>query len=257
MVSKSKVYLIGAGPGDPDLLTLKAVKAIEKSEVVMYDQLVSKEILKLCKKNTRLIFAGKYKNNHVLSQDRINKMLVRLAKQYKTVGRLKGGDPMLFGRGGEEMEYLRQHNIDCEIIPGITAAVGAAASLGIPLTHRDFSSEAVFLTGHKQKNKTYYDFSSLNLKGKTHVIYMGITRISDIIKEIQNSSKSNRDIPIAIIENATKDNQRVFEGKIENILEVIEKEEIKSPALIIIGETITLLKYKNKISDVFKQSTIA
>ncbi|MDH5719401.1 MAG: uroporphyrinogen-III C-methyltransferase [Spirochaetia bacterium] len=239
---KKKVFLIGAGPGDPTLLTVKAVETLKRCDAVLYDQLVSKEILKLCPKDAEFVFAGKYKNKHILTQDEINKKLLDLTLSHNIIGRLKGGDPFIFGRGGEEIEYLRNHGIETEVIPGISAAQGAAAALQIPLTHRELSSELVFLTGHKKKDLGYHDFSLLTLEKKTYIIYMGISIIEDIISKILSNKNNNPQTPIAVIENATKENQRIFTGTISNIMEKIKNNHLISPTLLIIGDTISFIQ---------------
>lgn len=235
-----KVYLIGAGPGDPDLLTLKAVKAIQESDVILYDHLINPETLRHCKDTARLHFVGKSKGDHTLSQEEINELIVELSGQYGVVSRLKGGDPLIFGRGGEEYEFILSHGIPCEIIPGITAAMGAGASLGLPLTHRNYSSEVVLITGHKKKDDDYSSFRGLNLKNRTYVIYMVITALKDITAELLHRPE-NAGIPVAIIEKATRKNQRLITGTVENIAEVVAREEVQPPAIMIVGEVVNFV----------------
>lgn len=240
-----KVYLIGAGPGDPELLTLKALNAIKKSNVILYDRLVPKEILEYAPKEAKLIYVGKEKGNHSLPQEEICKLLISYASQFPYVARLKGGDPFIFGRGGEEYKAITSLGLSCEVIPGITAASGAAASLGLSLTHRDYSSEVVLLTGHQKINnnsKTYPDFSQLRLKNKTHIIYMGLSQLEEITKEIQKNNPGMQTTPALIIENATLPNQKIVIGNISNLFTKAKEANIKSPALIFMGEVISCLK---------------
>lgn len=239
-MKKTKIYLIGAGPGDPELLTLKAIHAIQNSQAILYDQLVNKEVLAHAKPGTSLVYVGKKKGAHVIPQDEINRLLVELADQYEVVSRLKGGDPFIFGRGGEELEHLARHGYSCEVIPGITAASAASASIGLPLTHRDYASQIVFFTGHKKEDGNYSAFTEFDLKDKTAVIYMGVTALPDMVTEICKN-RENCDIPIAIIENATLPGQRVVRGKLHNISEIAEKENIKPPALLIIGNVVNFM----------------
>jgi len=237
-----KIYLIGAGPGDPELLTIKALNAIKKSGAILYDRLVSKKVLSLAPKDTELIFVGKEQGRHIYSQDEICKLIIKLASKYPYVSRLKGGDPFIFGRGGEEYEEITSIGLACEVIPGITAAAGAAAALGFPLTHRNYSSEVVLLTGHRktetQKNINYPDFSKIKLKNKTHIIYMGVSRLEKIIEKIMSNNPEMEEFPVLLVENATCSNQRVISGNLNNIVSRAKKNNVKPPCVIIIGEVI-------------------
>ena len=232
-----KVYLIGAGPGDPELITLKAIRALQESEAVLYDHLINPEILRHCSDKAEFIFVGKSKGDHTLPQDEINKLIVELTSRHNTVSRLKGGDPYIFGRGGEEFEFVLNHGIDCEVIPGITSASGASTSCNIPLTHRDYASEVIFITGHKKKEGDYAGFSSLDLKRKTYVLYMAVSAVGDIMKEIMKNPE-NKKIPVAVVEKATLKNERVVTGLVENISDLILEKNIQPPALIILGEVV-------------------
>ncbi|PJZ71203.1 uroporphyrinogen-III C-methyltransferase [Leptospira perolatii] len=229
-----KVYLVGAGPGDPDLLTVKAVKVLRKAQVVLYDDLVSAKVLRLCRKSAELIYVGKRIGQHSCAQQEINEKIAEAASQYDIVVRLKGGDPAIFARVGEEFAYLLSLGIDCEIVAGVTTASGAAASLGIPLTHRDYAREIVFLSGHKKDGKNSEGFRDLVCAGKTLIVYMGLNSLETITKELLNS-QNPEDTPIAIIENATLESERILTGNLGNILELASKNEVRSPALLVIG----------------------
>ncbi len=242
-------YLIGAGPGDPELLTLKAVRAIESSQAILYDQLVNQEILQYASPGTEMVFVGKSKGRHIIPQEDINQLLVRLSKKYDCISRLKGGDPLIFGRGGEEMEVLLEHGVEVEVIPGITAASGAAAALGLPLTHRDYSSEVTFITGHKKMDGDYTAFQKIDLTNKTVVIYMGVTAMHEICRAICKGQES-KNIPVAIIESATTKQQRVTRCVLGEIGKIAQKEEITPPALIIIGNVVNYLDRIERLKQV-------
>jgi uroporphyrin-III C-methyltransferase len=231
----SKVYLIGAGPGDPELLTIKAARILAQADAVVYDNLISAQILKLIPKNAKKIFAGKTKSRHLLKQSEINDLLVELAHSHKKVVRLKGGDPFIFGRGGEEVDALKNAKVKFEVVPGITAAQGCAATLGIPLTHREHVSGVHFFTGHGCHDiEPKLDWQVLAHEDKTLVIYMGLTNIQTIVKRLaQNGMKKTT--PAVIVENGTLKKQRQFFGKLGELPKIIEQNSIKSPALIIIG----------------------
>ncbi|MDH4199630.1 MAG: uroporphyrinogen-III C-methyltransferase [Spirochaetia bacterium] len=245
---EKKIYLIGAGPGDPKLLTLKAIEAIQASQAILYDQLVNPDVLQYAQPGANLVFVGKKKGKHIIPQDDINKLLVELAGTYDTVSRLKGGDPFIFGRGGEELEHLAIHGYSCEVIPGITSAAAAAAYIGLPLTHRNYSSQIIFITGHKKEDGDYSEFTSLDLHDKTAVIYMGVTALHEIVREMCRK-EGNCELPIAIIENATLPSQRVIRGTLGNIVEIASHTQITPPALIIIGN---IIKFMDRIEEVMK-----
>jgi uroporphyrin-III C-methyltransferase/precorrin-2 dehydrogenase/sirohydrochlorin ferrochelatase len=244
-----KVYLIGAGPGDPELITLKAIRALGESDAVLYDHLINPEILRHCKNDAEFIFVGKSKGDHTLPQEEINTLIVDLIARHNTVSRVKGGDPYIFGRGGEEFEFVINSGIYCEVIPGITSASGASTSCHIPLTHRDYASEVIFITGHKKKEGDFRAFSSLDLKRKTYVIYMAVSSVSDIVEEIIKKPE-NRKIPVAVVEKATLKNQRVITGIVENISELIAENNIQAPALIILGEVVN---FHNRVREIMKK----
>ncbi len=232
----SKVYLLGAGPGDPELLTLKAARILKSAQAVVYDNLISDEILKLIPKKAEKIFAGKTKSRHLLKQDEINELLVSLSKKYKNVVRLKGGDPFIFGRGGEEVAALRSAKVAFEVVPGITAAQGCSAAIGMPLTHRDYVSGVHFFTGHGCHDlEPDVDWQVLANEDKTLVIYMGLTNIKTIVKRLVEHGMK-RSTPAVVVENGTTKKQREFFAKLGELPKLLEKNAVKSPALIIIGK---------------------
>ena len=228
------IYLVGAGPGDPDLLTLRAARLLERAEVVVHDGLVSKEILDLASPRARLVSVAKSRAHHTLPQEEINLLLVREAQQGRDVVRLKGGDPLIFGRGGEEAELAKAHGVPVEIVPGISAANGAAAAAQIALTHRDASSIVSFVAG-QCKGLSDQDWSGLAGKGRTLVIYMGVKTAPQIAEKLMADGLTP-DVPVAVIENAARANMRVVRGCLAALPDLVEREAIKSPALIVIGE---------------------
>ena len=237
--AKGEVYLVGAGPGDPDLLTFKALRLMQKADVVVYDRLVSKDILELVRRDAEKIYVGKAKSNHTLPQQDINQLLVDEALKGNRVVRLKGGDPFIFGRGGEEIETLVKHNIRFQVVPGITAASGAASYAGIPLTHRDHAQSVVFATGHLKDNSIDLDWPALVQNNQTIVFYMGLTGLPIICEKLIAHGMA-RDTHIAMVESATLPHQRVVTGTLSNIEAIAKKAEIKPPSLIIVGSVVTL-----------------
>jgi uroporphyrin-III C-methyltransferase/precorrin-2 dehydrogenase/sirohydrochlorin ferrochelatase len=233
------VYLVGAGPGDPELLTLKASKLLAIAEVVVYDNLVSAGILALINPDAEKIYAGKEKNRHSMEQVDISQLLVILAKQGKKVVRLKGGDPFIFGRGGEELETLIQYDVAYEVVPGITAANGIACYAGIPLTHRDYAHSCLFVTGHLKDGDIDLDWGSLVRKDQTVVIYMGLGALALISEKLIAHGMSEM-MPSAIIENGATSEQRVAIGTLTTLPSIAKSRNFKSPTLIIIGEVVTL-----------------
>ncbi|NJN39951.1 MAG: uroporphyrinogen-III C-methyltransferase, partial [Gammaproteobacteria bacterium] len=183
---KGFVYLVGAGPGDPELLTLKAARLLRQADVCVYDHLVSNDVLALVRRSAELIYAGKEKSNHALPQEDINAVMVALARKGKRVLRLKGGDPFIFGRGGEEMQFLADHDIPFEVVPGVTSASGASTYAGIPLTHRDYAQACVFVTGHLKSGSCELDWEMLARRGQTVVIYMGMGQIEEIFEQLRS-----------------------------------------------------------------------
>lgn len=244
------VYLVGAGPGDPELITIKAIKAIQESDVVLYDKLINSEILNYARKDALKIFVGKSKGCHSLTQEEICELLVYYADRFPVVSRLKGGDPFIFGRGGEEYDYLKMRGFECKVIPGVTAAFGAAASLNLPLTHRDHASEVVFLTAHRKVGDGYTSLKNRDFENKTYIIYMGLTRLQDICNEILETDPKLFQLPIAIIEKASFPEQRHIVGNIGNICDKLEEANLESPCLIIIGDVVSRLPVEH--SNIFE-----
>lgn len=228
------IFLVGAGPGNPDLLTLRAARLLSAAEVVVHDGLVSREILSLCSPRARLISVAKSRAHHTLPQEEINLLLVREAQAGRDVVRLKGGDPLIFGRGGEEAELARAHGVPVEIVPGISAANGAAAAAQIALTHRDASSIVSFVAG-QCKGLSEQDWSGLAGKGRTLVIYMGIKTAPQIAEKLMADGLAP-DVPLAVIENAARPEMRVIRGLLAELPDLVAQEQVKSPALIVIGE---------------------
>ncbi|MBH0028733.1 MULTISPECIES: siroheme synthase CysG [unclassified Pseudoalteromonas] len=236
---EGEVYVVGAGPGDPELLTLKALQLMQQADVVVYDFLVSDEIMELVRRDADLICVGKRLGDHSVVQDDTNQMLVDLAKQGKKVCRIKGGDPFIYGRGGEEVQVLAANNVNYQIVPGITAAAGCSAYAGIPLTHRDHAQAIQFVTGHCKKDGQELDWQSLAKPNQTLAIYMGVIKSPHIQSELlKHGRKANT--PVAIIENGTRKNQRVVTGQLGELADLIQRNSIISPALLIIGEVAAL-----------------
>lgn len=237
---KKKVYLVGAGPGDVGLLTIKGKAILERADVVVYDRLVGNRIIDMIPQNAEKINVGKNVGCHPVAQEQINQILLEKAKENKLVVRLKGGDPFVFGRGGEELELLAKHGIQFEIVPGITSAISAAAYAGIPVTHRDFCSSLHIITGHARKDgKLHIDYKSLVRLNGTLVFMMSVGSVKEIAEGLMNSGmpKSNA---VAVVENGTRLNQRKFVGCLSDIGEIVLQNRVQSPAAIIVGEVCTL-----------------
>lgn len=236
-----EVYLIGAGPGAADLLTFRALRLMQQADVVVYDRLVSAEILDLARRDSDKIYVGKERSNHSVPQDEINALLVKLAKEGKRVARLKGGDPFIFGRGGEEIETLMQQGVAFQVVPGITAATGCASYAGIPLTHRDYAQSCIFVTGHLKDHSVNLNWTQLAAPNQTVVIYMGLVGLEKICQSLIEHG-SSPDLPMAVVEQGTTANQRVLTGTLSTLPERLKNETVKPPTLIIIGEVVKLQK---------------
>jgi uroporphyrin-III C-methyltransferase/precorrin-2 dehydrogenase/sirohydrochlorin ferrochelatase len=238
---KGEVYLVGAGPGDPDLLTFKALRLMHKCDVVVYDRLVSEPILDMVRRDAEKIYAGKARAQHSISQENINQLLVRLALEGKRVLRLKGGDPFVFGRGGEEIGELIENNINFQVVPGITAASGCATYAGIPLTHRDHSQACIFVTGHRKEGSSDLNWEMLSHSNQTVVFYMGLDNVKRICESLKAHGRGDA-TPAALIEKGTTSVQRVFIGDLNSLPELVESNNVRAPTLIIVGEVVELHK---------------
>ncbi|WP_216828793.1 uroporphyrinogen-III C-methyltransferase [Alkalihalobacterium elongatum] len=241
MNRKGKVYLVGAGPGDPKLLTIKGLEAIQSADVIVYDRLVNPDMIKYAKKEVELIFCGKMANQHTIPQHHINEILVLQAKRGKHVVRLKGGDPCMFGRGGEEAEYCADHQIEFEFIPGITSGISVPMYAGIPVTHRDYSSSVTFITGHRRSETKSLDINWKHLANNvdTLVFYMGLSNLSAICENLIKYGRTPN-TAIALIEQGTTNQQRTLSGELETIVEKAAYANIQSPAIIVVGEVVNL-----------------
>lgn len=236
---KGQVYLVGGGPGDPELITLKALRLMQQADVVVYDHLVSDEVLNLVRRDAERIYAGKQRQQHTLTQESINELLIRLAQEGKRVLRLKGGDPFIFGRGGEEIETLISQNIPFEVVPGITAASGCASYAGIPLTHRDYAQSCVFVTGHLKNNTINLDWENLVKPNQTLVVYMGLVGLEQICNQLIQHGLTS-DTPAALIQQGTRPTQQVIASTLALLPELVEKAQPKPPTLLIIGGVVKL-----------------
>lgn len=236
---QGEVWLIGAGPGDPDLLTFRALRLMQQADVVLYDRLVSNDILELCRRDADRIYVGKKRDKHAVPQPEINQRLVDLAKEGKRVVRLKGGDPFIFGRGGEEIEQLSEAGIPFQIVPGITAANGCSTYSGIPLTHRDYAQSCLFVTGHLKDNSIDLNWQQLTIPNQTVVIYMGLVGLPIICNKLIEHGVS-KNMPIALVEQGTTENQKVYTGTLSTMPDIIANKPVKAPTLIIIGEVVQL-----------------
>ena len=236
---KGEVYLVGAGPGDPELLTLKALRLMQQADVVIYDRLVSPPIMELCRRDATKIYVGKARSNHAVPQDGINALLVKYAQEGKRVCRLKGGDPFIFGRGGEEIQELFDANIAFQVVPGITAASGCSAYAGIPLTHRDYAQSVRFLTGHLKEGSPELPWSELVYENQTLVLYMGLVGLEKICQRlIEHGQRPN--MPVALISKGTTPEQKVVVGTLADIASKVTEHQIQAPTLTIIGEVVSL-----------------
>ena len=236
---RGEVYLVGAGPGDPELLTLRALKLMQRADVALYDNLITKAVLDLLPATTERIYVGKQRANHTMRQEEINELLVHLARMGKRVLRLKGGDPFIFGRGGEEIDTLSAERIPFEVVPGITAALGVAAYAGIPLTHREYAQSCLFVTGHLKDGSMDLDWPALARPRQTLVVYMGLTALPGLCARlIEHGMKPTT--PVAVVQQGTSRAQRVVTGTLATLPGRAARAKLHAPTLIIVGNVVRL-----------------
>ena len=237
---QGKVYLVGAGPGDPDLLTVKARSLIEEADVILYDRLVNEEVLRFARKDVRLIFVGKKPGRHLINQEEINKVIAREYKGGNVVVRLKGGDPFVLGRGGEEARALRALDIDFEVVPGVTSALAVPEAAGIPITDRSASSSFTIVTGHSARDKPGPEVDFSRIEADTIVILMGLGNLEKIMEQLKKRRKEGT--PVAVIQQGTLKNEKVVVGTLENIAKLVKEQGISAPTVIVVGDVVRLRK---------------
>jgi uroporphyrin-III C-methyltransferase/precorrin-2 dehydrogenase/sirohydrochlorin ferrochelatase len=243
-----RVSIVGAGPGDPDLLTVRALARIAAADVIVHDRLVDPAVLAHARADARRIYVGKAKGCHAMPQEQINALLVSLAREGLAVVRLKGGDPFVFGRGGEELAHLESHGIESEIVPGVTAALGCAASAGIPVTHRDLAQAVTFVTGHaKSGTEPDLDWAALARANHTLVVYMGVATASKIAARLTGAGME-ASMPVAIVENGTRHNERIVAGRLGDLGVLIDTHQVKGPAVLVIGRVAALTRRDGVVS---------
>ena len=241
-VETGVVYLVGAGPGDPELITVKALKLLRRADAVVYDRLVNPELLEEVSNQAERIYVGKRSGQHSLPQAEICELVVKFAQQGKRVVRLKGGDPFVFGRGGEEIDRLRAAGVPCEVIPGVTAALGCAAETQIPLTHRDFAHAVTFITAHRRNDELSINWDLLMQEESTVVLYMGLSQLGDITRELLRRG-CDAERPIAVIANGTQTDQQLVISDVSNIAAEVARARLPSPALIVLGDVVNANSY--------------
>ena len=242
------VHLVGAGPGDPELITVKAMRLLQEADAIVYDRLANPVLLDYAQECCDLIYVGKQKEQHSLPQDQICELLALLARGGKNVVRLKGGDPFIFGRGGEEVDHLNNQGISCSIVPGITAAIGCAAATQIPLTHRDHAHAVSFITGHRQNGELYINWDLALQKDSTVVFYMGLSNLEEIIHQLIKRGCAT-DKPFAVVAQGTSKDQQIVVGTIGNIAARLRTTPLPSPALLIMGDVIRANGYAQRLAD--------
>jgi uroporphyrin-III C-methyltransferase len=251
-IETGRIFLVGAGPGDPDLLTVRAARLIASARVIVHDGLVDSAILEIARSDARLISVAKSRSRHSMPQDDINALLIREARAGHDVVRLKGGDPFIFGRGGEEAEECRAAGVPVEIVPGISAAIGCAAEAQLPLTHRDAASAVTFVAG-QCKGLTDQDWSGLAGKGRTLVIYMGVATATDIADKLMADGLSP-DTPVAVLEKGTRKDSRAMRTLLADLGGLMTREKVKSPALIVVGDVVLRSNAEEKLAQWVKQA---